>query len=300
MPLAAALRAGAAGLDKALAVALVTGITPGNIQAHHAAADRRPEGNVDLIFEIGSGLGTFLRGPATAAENSGKNIAEAARARGAGLSPPGVFEHVGEVEAAEIEVCARRASTRRSSRESCAGAGRAASGPGICLGRCGIDVVGVKADLVVNLALLGIAQDFVSFGQRLELLFRGLVPGIDVGMILARKLAEGLADIVRRGGLLHAQDLVIVFFRGGGHSCLCAVLAACENSVLDIMTVLSQNAETLVRRRIHIDRNALHSSQRGRQDIPVGFVFREIQKIILTIHFKLQFVFSLNLYPLNP
>ena len=171
---------------------MVTGITPGNIQAHHAAADRGPEGNVDLIFEIGSGLGTFLCGPASSAENSGKNIAEAARARGAGLPPPGVFEHVGEVEAAEIEVCARRASTRRGSREPCAGSGCAASGPGIRLGRCGIDVVGVKADLVVNLALLGIAQDFVSFGQRLELLFRRLVPGIDVGMILPRKLAKSL------------------------------------------------------------------------------------------------------------
>src|SRR6185295_19465237 len=126
-------------------------------------------------------------------------------------------------------------------------------------------VVGVKADLVVNLALLGIAQDFVGFGQRLELFLRGLVPRIDVGMILAGKLAEGLADIVRRGGLLHAQDFVIVFFWGGGHSCSCAVLAARENSVLNIVTVLSQDAETLVRRRIHIDRDALHSRQRGRQ-----------------------------------
>ena len=40
--------------------------------------------------------------------------------------------------------------------------------------------------------------------------------------------------------------------------------------------------------------NALHSRQRGRQHVPVGFVFRKIQKIILTIDFKLQFVFSLE------
>ena len=33
-----------------------------DVQAHHAAADRRPERNVDLIFEIGAGLRAFLRG----------------------------------------------------------------------------------------------------------------------------------------------------------------------------------------------------------------------------------------------
>ena len=49
---AAAFRAGAAGLDKALAVAVGTGIPPGNIQAHHAAANGRPEGHVDLILEV--------------------------------------------------------------------------------------------------------------------------------------------------------------------------------------------------------------------------------------------------------
>ena len=39
--------------------------------------------------------------------------------------------------------------------------------------------------------------------------------------------------------------------------------------------------------------NALHARQRGRQHVPVGFIFHEIQKIILTIDFKLQFLFSL-------
>ena len=37
--------------------------------------------------------------------------------------------------------------------------------------------------------------------------------------------------------------------------------------------------------------NALHARQRGRQHDTSGFIFGEIQKIILTIDFKLQFLF---------
>jgi len=63
----------------AIAAMLRAGITASNIQPHHSAANRRPEGYVDLVFEVGAGLGTFLCGAAASAEDAGKNIAEAAR-----------------------------------------------------------------------------------------------------------------------------------------------------------------------------------------------------------------------------
>ena len=99
---------------------------------------------------------------------------------------------------------------RETSGKACVSA-RAAARARISL--CGrrINVVGVKPDLVVNFAFLGIAEDVVGFGERFELLFGCLVPGVDVGMILARQLAERLADILRRGGFLHAENFVIVF-----------------------------------------------------------------------------------------
>lgn len=64
-------------------------------------------------------------------------------------------------------------------------------------------------------------------------------------------------------------------------------------SVLNVVTVFPQNGEALVRRRIHVDGNALHSRQRRYQNVPIGFVFGKIQKIILIIDGKLQFLFSL-------
>ena len=131
----------------------------------------------------------------------------------AGFSALGAFEHVGEVEAAEIEVCtALPPPPDWSARETLTPVlRRAASGAGISVGGCGIDVVGVKTDLVVDLPLLGIAQNIVGFRERLELFFRSLVAGIDVRMVFTRQFTERLADIVRRGGILHAENFVIVF-----------------------------------------------------------------------------------------
>jgi len=48
-------------------------------------------------------------------------------------------------------------------------------------------------------------------------------------------------------------------------------------------------ADALVFRRIYVDRNAIHSSQRLREDVPATFIFREIKKICLSVRFKLQF-----------
>ena len=74
---------------------------------------------------------------------------------------------------------------------------------GLCLRR--VDLVGVEAKLVVDLALLLVAQHIVGFGDLLELLFGLLVVGIDVGMIFARSFAKGLPNLLRRRRLLDAQ-----------------------------------------------------------------------------------------------
>ena len=53
---AVALRAFSRRFDVTLPVAIRTNVVPGDVQPHHAAADRRPERNIDLIFEIGARL----------------------------------------------------------------------------------------------------------------------------------------------------------------------------------------------------------------------------------------------------
>ena len=83
------------------------------------------------------------------------------------------------------------------------------------------DVVGIEPDLVVHFAFLGIAQNVVRFGECFELFFGSLVSGIYIGMMLARKLAKSLANLVCRSSLFDSEDLVIVFLVGGCHgSCL--------------------------------------------------------------------------------
>ena len=71
-------------------------------------------------------------------------------------------------------------------------------------------VLRIEAELVVHLALLGVAQDVVGFLNVLEALLGGLVPGIQIGMILARELPVRLADLVRGGLARNAQRFVIV------------------------------------------------------------------------------------------
>ena len=78
-----ALRTFARSFQETLPVTIRANVLAGNIQPHHAAADRGPEGNVDLIFEIAAGLGTFLGGSASAlssAEDRTEDVAEATTA----------------------------------------------------------------------------------------------------------------------------------------------------------------------------------------------------------------------------
>src|ERR1700677_2263596 len=102
---AVALGAFSRRFDVPLPVASWADILTGDIEAHHAAANRCPERHVYLIFEIaarfGAGLGCGCSAAAT--EDSGEDVAKAATAAGFALAAGGVVREVGEIEAAEIE-----------------------------------------------------------------------------------------------------------------------------------------------------------------------------------------------------
>src|SRR5262249_41164235 len=83
---------------------------------------------------------------------------------------------------------------------------RAAAGRGACL----LVHPPVRPELVVLLALRRIAQDLVRFVDFLELRLGGLVAWIDVGMVLARQLAERLLDFLLRRRLRDAERRVVV------------------------------------------------------------------------------------------
>ena len=68
----------------------------------------------------------------------------------------------------------------------------------------------IVADLIVHLLLLRIAQDVVGFLDLLETILGGFVAGIEIGMMLARKLTVRLADVVRSGVALHPECLIEV------------------------------------------------------------------------------------------
>ncbi len=148
------------------------------------------------------------------AEDVGEDVAEATAA-GATSGCSCAFSIVVEIEAAEIEghflrigvspACALAWSRAAESPRAKSAAAR------VSFGRGGIDVVGVEAELVVDLALLRIAEDVVGLGDLLELLLGRLVPGIHVGVIFARKFTERLADIIRGRRLLDPEQAVIIF-----------------------------------------------------------------------------------------
>src|SRR5262249_43512831 len=160
------------------------------------AANRRPERHVHLIFEIAARLGTRLRSrmaSGSSAEDARKDVAKSPASRRVTPGAP-TFVHVSEIKAAEVESARSRPASRLRTGKSAKTSRPGGSAARIGLGGCGIDVVGIKPELVVNFALLGIAQNVVGFGDGLELFFGRFVSGIDVGMILAGKLTEGFAN----------------------------------------------------------------------------------------------------------
>src|SRR6267378_4410295 len=190
-PFALALRTNPRRLDVAIPMTVPANIATRNVKAHHTTANRRPEGSVDLVFEIVARFRPAVLGRSAtspAGKNIRENIAEAptaARSFASATAP--AFEHVGEVESAKIKVDtarARRFSPLRPGKSVESARARLSSASRIGLSRRRINVVGIKPELIVNFALLGIAQDVVRFGDSLELLLRTLIAGIDVRMVL--------------------------------------------------------------------------------------------------------------------
>jgi len=128
---------------------------------------------------------------------------------------------VGEVKAAKVDRDATASARlpRRAPRLAAAAAGKsiASAGRGFC--RCWINLVGVVPQRIVDLALFLIAQDVIGFRNFLEFFFRLLIPGIDIGVVLARKLPEGFSDVVRSCRLLDSKKDVIIFCRCSCHVC---------------------------------------------------------------------------------
>src|SRR5579872_407215 len=164
-----------------LPVAGGAGLLAMDLQTRLAAANGRPEIDGGLILEVGARLRAARTLIVRAAEDAGEDVFEVAPGGRActGLRSSARTGKTGKVEPFEVD---RRTATPLLL-------------PSICLGLRGIDLVGVETELVVNLALLFVAQDVVGFGDFFELLFGLLVPGIDVGVISARSFAKGLSDL---------------------------------------------------------------------------------------------------------
>ena len=154
--------------------------------AHLRPADGLPEIDVHPVFQVRA----FFRAAARllaarVAEELAEDVAEASRAAAAGaaphrrrLIPVTIFRKIEAAEAHARLTGARSGSAARTARR---------------------NVVRVETVLIVDLALLGIAQDVIGFLNLLEALLGGLVAGVQIRMILARQLAVRLADLVLFG-----------------------------------------------------------------------------------------------------
>src|SRR5471030_2730860 len=177
-------------------------IVTGDVDLRLSAFDGLPEIDVHYVFQVSALFGRGLRlAPGAAAKELREDIAEAAgrgRSRFRALaSSARARREVGEVEAAEIHVGMRRLA-------------------GAALAR-GVTVVRVEADLVVHLALLGIAQNVVGFLDVLETIFGGFVAGVQIGVVFARELPVGLTDFIRVGFAGNTESFVVLVLGSRGH-----------------------------------------------------------------------------------
>ena len=216
LSLTAALGAGRRALLVSAAAAGGANVLPADVHPQLGAAYRLPKAYADLVLKICARLWTaaktrLVAGTASShSKDVAENIAEAAGAGAPAARPPSAGE-IRKIEAAKIEGDPRCATARTR----CPPGAAARPSTGISLGRCRIDVVGVKTKLVIDLALLGIAQNIIGLGDFLEPLLGFLVPRINVRMVLARQLAESFANFFSRGVLLDAERAVIIFGLGG-------------------------------------------------------------------------------------
>ena len=163
-------------------------VQPRDLQLLHRTAHRIAKIDFDLVFEVAAAFPLWLHRPAAVATEK-------------------LTEEIAEVPAARASL--RSASTKIESPEIKIHSGIATRVRGPC---SRLEIVAVKAVLVVHLPLLGIGQNVVGFLQLLELFFRGLIPRIQVRVIFARELAECRANLLRIGLSRNSQQLVIVLF----------------------------------------------------------------------------------------
>src|SRR5579863_3227780 len=162
------------------AIAGLTSFLPRYVETHLRATDRLPKVDVETVFKIRSLFRTAARSLATpAAEELAEDVAEGSGAARTGFAAMIIIDVIGKIEATETHP---RVITRARARSSARATRR--------------NVVGIKAVLIVDLPLLGIAQNVVGFLDFLEALLGGFIAGVQVGMILARKLAVRFADLV--------------------------------------------------------------------------------------------------------
>src|SRR5437016_10278495 len=150
-------------------------IHPRDRQFFHGAAHSVPEINLDLVFQVAAWLVFRFRSDAApAAKELAEKVAETSAA-GCARSPA-------EIKSAKIKIYIRLT--------------RAWPSPRIAARR---QVIAVEAVLVVHLPLFRVGEHVVGFLDLFEFFLRGLVTGIQVGVVLARQLAK------RRANILHAR-----------------------------------------------------------------------------------------------
>jgi hypothetical protein len=166
------------------------------------AAERVEQVDVDVMLEVLPRFGVLGRRTRALTEDVVQDVGEAAT-----LTPPGAKR--AEVERAVVGAVEAL----------CAAALEAAALlPALELTRASRvepRLQPLVAELVVELPLLGVAEDVVRIGDVLELLLRLLVPRIDVRVMLPGQLAVRLPDVVRAGVTWHPEGGIQIL--GFGH-----------------------------------------------------------------------------------
>jgi hypothetical protein len=210
---AAASRARLGRTHRAGTVAVLARIKPRDGKFFHRAANGVPEINLNLVFEVVSGLLFRLHlSTASASEKLAEQITEVSPAAGA-------TRPAAKIESAKIKV----------------DVGMTAFGS--CpAGSAWWKVIAVEAMLVVHLPLFRIGENVVRFLKLLELFFRGFVARIQVWMVFPGEFPESRTNILHARLPRDSQEFVIVLFRScrhrwpgeiiaGAHAAACAPAA---------------------------------------------------------------------------
>src|SRR5437870_5290063 len=168
--------AGRARLRRAHRPGAVTGfarVHSGDRELLHRAAQRVPEFNLDLVFQVAARL---VFRPTDVAAPRAKKLAEKVPETRPAARPAG---SAAEIKSAKVKVHA----------------GIACALPAWIAPRR--QILAVEAVLVVHLPLLRVGEHVVSFLDLLEFFLRSFIAGVQVGMVFASQLAKSGADILQ-------------------------------------------------------------------------------------------------------